>query len=160
MLFILLILSLLLASCGKAEDKSAEGIMSMLDTGQGYIYINDRDISSINYISGERLGYLYYGEDIPPEETDCTESFCIFISKSISPGEIHIFKAKYQSDVDMLKRMLESRKQLLSKPQINPGSSEFLTDTAIECRVFSKGRFVFLTAGKGNELIPQIEKIF
>lgn len=159
-LFLLLTLTLLLGACGKAQDQSAEQLMSRLDISEGYKYINGCDISSVNYISAERLNYLYYGEQTPLAELDCTESYCIYISPCLGIDEIHIFKAKHQSDVDSLKRMLESRSKLLSKPQINPTDSDFIAETAVECRVFSKGRFVFLTAGEGCKHADSISALF
>ena len=148
-IFVILIFAL--TSC-TVSDTSAYDMMTTLDPPNGYLYISDADTSSDNYISPEKLGYLYYGENGSVEEINYTESYCIFIGRSISPTELHIFKAKYQSDVDKLKRMLQSRADLLSKPQINPNDSVFLTDTAIKCRVFSKGRFVFLAAGSSADL--------
>ena len=160
LLFLFTVLALFMTSCSVNRDMSAYMLMSRLGTENGYIYVNDCDVSSINYISPERLGYLYYGESTALCETDITESFCIYISRSIQVSEIHIFKAKHQSDVEALKRMLESRKKLLSKSQINPSDTDFISDTATECHVFFKGRFVFLTAGGGNDIIPRIEKLF
>ncbi len=160
MFLLLIIFSLLLTSCRTVSDMSALEVMSKLDTGDGYLYTDSADISSVNYISSEDLGFLYYGKNIPLSETDYTESYCIFISKGIEPKEIHIFKAKYQSDVDMLKRMLQSRADILSKPQINPNSSVFFSQTGIKCRVLSKGRFVFLLAGTCENAFSDIEKIF
>ena len=139
---------------------SALDVMTELGVGDGYIYINDSDISSFNYISSQRLGYLYYGVEKELDEIKYTESYCIYMSKSISLCEIHIFKAKYRSDVDLIMTMLESRAALLSHPQINPHSSSFLAPTGIECRVFSKGRYVFLLAGENREVQKRIEELF
>lgn len=160
MLFLILIFSLFLSGCRSVTDMTAAEIMSRLDPRNGYLYISDSDISDANYISPETLGYLYYGEKTALAETDYTESYCIYINKSTSPKEIHIFKAKYQSDVDKLKRMLQSRADVLSKPRINPNNSRFLCDTAIKTQVFSKGRFVFLVAGEAAEITDNIEKVF
>lgn len=160
MLLLLIIFSLLLTSCRTASDLCALEVMSKLESGDGYLYTDGADISSVNYISSEDLGFLYYGKHTPLKETDYTESYCIFISKGINPKEIHIFKTKYQSDVDMLKRMLESRADILSKPQINPNSSMFFSQTGIECRVLSKGRFVFLLAGDYEKVFSDIENLF
>ena len=143
---VIILLTLALTSCA-VSDKSAYDMMLTLDPQNGYLYISDTDISSVNYISSERLGYLYYGEKTEIEEINYTESYCIYIGKNISPSEIHIFKAKYQSDVDKLKRMLQSRADILSKPQINPNDSNFLAETGIKCQVYAEGRFVFLVAG-------------
>lgn len=139
---------------------SALEVMAKLNTGDGYLYTDGADISSVNYISLEDLGFLYYGKSAPLTETDHTESYCVFISKGIEPSEIHIFKTKYQSDVDMLKRMLQSRADILAKPQINPNSSVFISPTGIKCRVLSKGRFVFLLAGNYESTLSEIEKLF
>ncbi len=159
-LFLTLAFALLLSSC-TVSGMSAPDVMTKLDSGQGYVFVNGADISSVNYISPEKMGYLYYGEKTAVKELDYTESYCIHISKSISASEIHIFKAKYQSDVDKLKRMLQSRADILSKPQINPNDSDFLTDVAITSRVISKGRFVFLVAGEDSDaVLEKIEGIF
>lgn len=160
MFLLLLVFTLFLGSCSSASHMSAFEVMSCLDTGDGYMYINGSDISSVNYISPPHLGYLYYGSRTELEELRYTESYCIYMSRSVFPSEIHIFKAKYQSDTDKLRRMLDSRAKLLSKPMINPNNSELLSPTGIECSVFSKGRFVFLLAGDSEEAISRIESLF
>lgn len=139
---------------------SAPEVMTELGMENGYIYLNGSDISSINYIPDSRLGYLYYGEHKPLSETEHTESYCIYFSKGLEPKEIHIFKAKYLSDADILMRMLESRARLLRQKQINPHNSDFLTTTGIECKVFKKGRYVFLLAGDTEKEFKHIENLF
>lgn len=134
--------------------------MEKLEIPYGIIYKNDTDICEAEYIASEELGYLYYGESSPLAELDYTESYCIYMSQSKCISEIHIYEAKYQSDVDALKRMLQSRADFLSEFRINPNPSDFFCDTEAECKVFSKGRFVFLVAGDTEEKLNNIEKLF
>ncbi len=134
--------------------------MEHLEVSNGVIYRNDTDISEAEYISPEELGYLYYGESTPLAELDYLESYCIYMSQSKSISEIHIFETKYQSDVEALKRMLQSRADFLTELRINPNPSDFFCDTKADCEVFSKGRFVFLVVRNTEEKIKNIEKLF
>ncbi len=134
--------------------------MERLETPNGVLYKNDTDISEAEYISPEELGYLYYGESVPLAELDYTESYCIYMSRNKSISEVHIFEAKYQSDVEALKRMLQSRADFLCELRINPNPSDFFCDTEAEYEIFSKGRFVFLIIGNTKERVKSIEKLF
>lgn len=161
LLLLLLIMSLCLASCRAGADIDAEAFMKKLSPARsGYIYASGADPSSEKYISPEELNFLYYGENTALPELEYTESFCIFLSHGFPSEEIHVFKAKHQSDTEALKRMLKSRAELLSSPQINPNQSGFFGESDLECNVFSSGRFVFLTAGKDiAELNGRIEDL-
>ncbi|MBQ3182570.1 MAG: hypothetical protein IJB24_08200 [Clostridia bacterium] len=159
-IFVFLLLSiLLLCSCRSAYNTAFE-VMQRLEAPNGAIYKNDTDISESEYISSEELGYLYYGESAPLAELDYLESYCIYMSYCKAISEIHIFETKYQSDVEALKRMLQSRADFLSELRINPNSSDFFCDTKADCEIFSKGRFVFLVVGNTEEKIKNIEKLF
>ncbi len=158
-LYLLLFFTFILTSCGSSFDSAFE-VMEGIEVTNGNIYINDRDICEPEYISAEELGYLYYGESTPLAELDYTESYCIYMSRSRSISEVHIFEAKYQSDVDKLKRMLRSRTDFLSELRINPNPSDFFCDTEAEYEIFSKGRFVFLVIGNTEEKVKSIEKLF
>ncbi|MBR6513454.1 MAG: hypothetical protein IKT46_01340 [Clostridia bacterium] len=134
--------------------------MQRLYTPVGIIYKNDTDISQAEYISPEELSYLYYGESVPLAELDYTVSYCIYMSRSKAISEIHIFEAKYQSDVEAIKRMLQSRADFLTKLRINPNPSDFFCDTRAEYEIFSKGRFVFLVVGNTEKTTFQINSLF
>lgn len=158
--FVFVILfTLMLCSC-QAPYKTAADVMSRLDISNGIIYKNDKDICEAEYISPEELGYLYYGESTPLAELDYMESYCIYLSQGKSISELHIFEAKYQSDVEALKRMLKSRSDFLSAPGINPNSSDFFCDTEAECEILSRGRFVFLVVGDTKERTKSIDRLF
>ncbi|MBQ4561180.1 MAG: hypothetical protein IJA55_02470 [Clostridia bacterium] len=134
--------------------------MEKLEIPYGIIYKNDTDICEAEYISSEELGYLYYGESLPLAELDYMKSYCIYMSQGKSISEIHILEAKYQSDVEALKRMLQSRADFLCELRINPNPSDFFCDTKAEYEIFSKGRFVFLVAGNTDRVRDSIEKHF
>ena len=134
--------------------------MEKLEVPYGIIYKNDTDICEAEYIASEELGYLYYGESLPLAELDYMESYCIYMSQGKSISEIHIIEAKYQSDVEALKRMLQSRADFLSELRINPNPSDFFCNTKADCRILSKGRFVFLVVGDTEERAKNIEKLF
>ena len=148
-----------LSSCGTTFDSSFL-VMQKLDTPNGNIYINDKDICDPGYISPYDLCRLYYGENTALTELDYTQSYCIYMSKSKEISEIHVFEAKYQSDVDKLKRMFQSRAELLTQTRINPNPSDFFCNTEAECEIFSKGRFVFLVVGDTEQRTKNIEKLF
>lgn len=149
----------MLPSCTPDFD-SAFGVMKNLDTPCGVIYKNGADICEAEYISTEELNFLYYGENIPLAELDCTKSYCIYMSQTKGISEIHIFETKYQSDVEAIKRMLSGRADFLSELRINPNPSDFFCDTKAECEIFSKGRFVFLIVGNTDAIRDSIEKLF
>ncbi len=155
----LLFLTLLLCSCRPAYESASE-VMGRLEIPDGIIYKNSADISEEEYISAEELGYLYYGESTPLAELDYLESYCIYMSQSKAISEIHILETKYQSDVEALKRMLQSRADFLSALRINPNPSDFFCDTEADCKILSKGRFVFLVVGNTEARITDIEKLF
>lgn len=134
--------------------------MEHLEVSNGALYKNDVDISEAEYIASEELGFLYYGKRSPLTELDYLESYCIYMSRSKAVSEIHIFETKYQSDVEALKRMLQSRADFLTELRINPNPSDFFCDTKAECEIFSKGRFVFLIVGDTKERVTQVERLF
>ena len=159
-IFILLLFFTLLLSACQSSYKTAFEVMERLEISDGILYINDTDISEPEYITPEELGYIYYGEGTPLTELDYLESYCIYMSYAKAVSEIHIFEAKYQSDVEAVKRMLRSRADFLTELRINPNSSDFFCATGAECEIFSKGRFVFLVVGNTKERIKDIEKLF
>lgn len=155
----LLFFTLLLPAC-QGSYKTASEVMQRLEVSNGALYKNDVDICEAEYITSQELGFLYYGESAPLAELDYLESYCIYMSRSKAVSEIHIFEAKYQSDVEALKRMLGSRADFLTELRINPNPSDFFCDTKAECEIFSKGRFVFLIVGDTKERIKHVERLF
>ena len=149
----------MLSAC-QSSYKTASEVMQRLEVSNGALYRNDVDICEAEYIAPEELGLLYYGESTPLAELDYLESYCIYMSYSKSISEIHIFETKYQSDVEALKRMLQSRADFLTELRINPNPSGFFCDTKAECEIFSKGRFVFLVVGDTEKRVKDIEKLF
>ena len=151
--------SLILCSC-RASYGSALDVMDRLYTPCGTVYKNGTDMGEEGYISPEELGYLYYGERKPLAELECMKSYCIYLSKEKRISEIHILEAVYQSDVEALKRTLQSRGDFLSELRINPNQSDYFCDTKVEYEIFSKGRFVFLTVGDTEEITVQVDRLF
>lgn len=152
LLLILIILSICLTSCSRERSADCRSLMDSADHGKsGYRYSDCLDKSAEEYISETELSRLYYGKSLPLAELEYIEEFCIFISNSLTGEEIHILKARHQSDTDSLLRMLECRAELLSKGQINPNQGDFLFPPARQCVCFSKGRFVFLAVGERAE---------
>ena len=159
--FIILLLSFTLLFCScRGSYGNAASDMEKLEVSNGIIYRNDTDISEPEYIASEELGYLYYGDAVPLAELDYLESYCIYMSRNKAVNEIHIFESKYQSDVDKLKRMLQSRADFLCELRINPNPSDFFCDTKADCKILSKGRFVFLVVGNTDTVADNIERLF
>ena len=161
-LFLLIFMLILCSSCIDHSDLTSSDLMALIATEtelkSGYTYIDAADISSENYISPEMLGYIYYGEMSAPEDLSYAENYCIRISTSATPFELHVYKAKYTSYTDELSRMLTSRGKLLSAPQINPNDSPFFSETELEYEVFCRKQFVFLVAGEDIEEVVRLIK--
>lgn len=156
LLLLIFIISLCLSGCIRAGQPSPHELVKELARGKsGYIYTDAAKRASRQYISPQELSYLYYGNNNALPEADRTESFCIFISCDPSPTEIHIFKAKYQSDTDELAAMLQSRGKLLASPVINPNTGELFCKSPIDYRLFCKGRYVALVAGEECDMLKE-----
>ncbi len=161
-LFLLIFMLILCSSCIDHSDLTSSDLMARIATETelmpGYTYIDAADISSENYISPEMLGYIYYGEMSAPEDLSYAENYCIRISASAAPFELHVYKAKYTSYTDELSRMLKSRGELLSAPRINPHDSPFFSEAELEYEVFSCKNFVFLVIGEDIEAVVGLIK--
>lgn len=163
-IIIILCFCLALFSCAQSKD-SAEDIMQRLvnsgvELPDGCLYISNSEAYSQNYLSKEELYGLYYEDNKNQGELELTQSYAIYIAKGRQVQELHIIKTKHRSENDTIRRMLSRRGEILTTPEINPHSSELYIEKPKECKVFSKGSFVFLVAGDDiSEILEKIEKI-
>ena len=150
---ILIAVCLYLASCAptpndtRSSDLASKVISECQSLAGSYsIYLADAVEGQTGYLCSDDFYSLYHTGSTNANELSLIDDWCIALSKSGTPRELHILKLKSKSDRPKIKEMLERRKRRLLLPELYGAQSEFLYTRPKQAEVFYHGYFVILCA--------------
>lgn len=97
------------------------------------------------YISGERMCELY-GKAEGCREMGYIEDYCIIYSRRQNVREVHVLKARTESECRDLAAMLNRRAELLTKGEYVPAGGTLFGTKASRVRVETRGKLAILVA--------------
>ena len=152
------VLCLLLTSCSSAESSACSSdLVSRAVTeceslrGSYTVYISTASEGQDGYLCSEDFYSLYHTETGHANELELLDDWCIALSASGEPKELHVLKLKSKSDRPKIEEMLKRRQKKLLSPELYRTESEFLYQKPDEAEVFFYGNFVILCASDNVE---------
>lgn len=147
---VLVILALLLSSCGK-QDRGVDGLafrlLNMYDNLPPCSqFIKNGEEYSPGYISPEDFSFLYTGKREKLPEWDLIDSFRLIISDSTEFFELHVIRVRNSTDAERIVKLAERRQEMLEIYMKAEGDFP-----AKHADVFSRGRYIVLLATYDNE---------
>jgi len=130
-----------------ACDLASKAISDCQSLAGSYaVYFADASEADSGYLSDDDFYSLYYGKAENSNELSLLCDWCVALSKSGTPRELHILKLKSKSERPKVKEMLERRKKRLLLPELYGAQSDFLYTRPRQAEVFYHGYFVILCA--------------
>jgi hypothetical protein len=150
---ILIAVCLCLASCTQASnDTQASDLASKTISecqslaGSYSVYLAKGTEGQTGYLCDDDFYELYYTKTAHANELLLLDDWCIALSRSGTPRELHVLKLKSKSERPKIKEMLERRKKRLLSPELYGAQSDFLYTRPSQAEVFYHGYFVILCA--------------
>ena len=159
LLWILLLISILLPSCGKKPIQAEKLLRYVLEDNPHFpsakvIYHSDALPGEQAYMTPRLRSLLYdegRGRQIP--EFDGVEEYAVCLSDGTHGMEIHIFYMESPSDARNMQKLLLRRVQLMKRRSLYLYAPEAYERYFSSASVYRKGRFVMLLATGENERV-------
>ncbi|MBQ3100271.1 MAG: hypothetical protein IJC50_04690 [Clostridia bacterium] len=149
---------LMLTSCTNTENGACSSdLVSLAVTeceslkGSYTVYISTATEGQDGYLCPVDFYSLYYTEAGHANELDLLDDWCIALSASGKPRELHILKLKSKSERPKIEEMLRRRQKKLISPELYRPQSEFLYQKPDDAEVFFYGNFVILCSSDNVE---------